>query len=942
MQKIYVLALVCFFSLGAKAQYGSISGTVVDFKSKEALIGANVVIQGTSVGSATDIEGAYTISNLKPGTYVLVISSVTYKTQTVADVTVEGGKKTTVDVTLVEDVAELAEVVVTATREVNNDVSLMMGIKESKLVVSGISAEQIVKMPDKDAAQVMQRVSGVTITDNRFVVVRGMPERYNQVLINGAVGPSTEVDKRSFSFDLIPAGALDQLLIYKSATPELPGDAAGGIIQMVTKNPTDEKFISFGLNVGYRQGTTFSDYAQSKGSSTDKFGFDNGFRSLPETLPSTQVLQNPNINASLLESSGKSLTNNFDYTKSTASPDWGSSLTISEGFNIGSLKARNITSLGYSNGYQSFVAQFLRYNEIKETNSPKRFDYSDNFFSNNVKISAMHNWIFTFNDKHKLEFKNLFVQIGQNETTLRVGEDFIQKPSQDLRNYAYHYLSRSIYSGQLQGFHEVGKSGKSKINWVLGTSFIDRNEPDFRRFRTQRFKTAAETDPFEVILPSAGSLIETGRFWSTLKDKGFSHGLNFEQSLTSSKEKRKPLIKAGYYLDFKERSFSARTINYIAPDPSAVTQIVIQPLSTVLSPQNISRINGLAIRENTQPRDSYSGTGLVGAGYLSGNLPIGKFDFAAGLRGEYFKQTLKGFEGSDASRPVSVDNSIFSLLPSLNTAFNISDRSLVRFAYSRTVNRPEFREIAPFLFYAFEYEAAIIGNPNLKIANIDNFDLRYEMYPNPGETFSVGAFYKYIANPIEIFLQRTAENPQLTYNNAKQAINWGFELEFKKSLAGLGVNRLFRNTTFNLNASWIKSEVQIPNDPQFANLDQKRPLQGQSPYIINTGLYYFDEEKGYGVNIGYNVFGPRIFAIGDDLFPSWWEMPRHSLDLQLSKTFWKKFDVKFNAQNLLNARYWLMQDNNRDQSIDLKEDLIQSYRIGSQYTLSAGWKFALK
>jgi hypothetical protein len=942
MKNFYVLAFLLVASASGWAQLGTISGTVVDLKTKEPIIGGNVVIQGTTVGSSTDVEGNYVINSVKPGTYTLVVSYVAYKTQTVADVVVESGKRTTVNITLVEDVAELAEVVVTATREVNNDVSLISGIKEAKLVVSGISAEQITKMPDKDAAQVMQRVSGVTITDNRFVVVRGMPERYNQVLINGAVGPSTEIDKRSFSFDLIPAGALDQLLIYKSATPELPGDAAGGIIQISTKNPTDEKFISFGMNAGYRQNTTFGDYSQSRGSSTDVFGFDNGDRSLPQNFPTTQSLVSSQRNSSLRELAGKQLSNNFDNTTRSAPIDWGANFSISEGFNIGKVQARNITSIGYSNSYQLYVSEFLRYNQILESNSPLRFRYFDSFSANNVKISGMHNWMFKLSPKHKIEFKNLFVQIGQNETTVRRGDDFIQRPSEDLRNYAYHYLSRSIYTGQLQGFHELDAMGKTKLNWVVGVSYIDRNEPDFRRFRTFRAKTATEADPFTMQLPSAASPFESGRFWSGLKDKGVFHGLNFEQIFGEPKEKRRASLKAGYYLDYKERTFNARFLNYLYPgnfNQAIGQQLIQQPLSTIFSPTNIKRIDGFVIEEGTQARDSYSGTGFVGAGYVSGVLPLGKWDLSAGVRGESFRQTLTG---SDGVNPVNVKNSVFSLLPSFNTAFNLDDRRLIRAAYSRTVNRPEFREIAPFLYYAFEYEAALIGNPNLKVANVDNFDLRYEMYPNPGELFSIGAFYKYIGNPIEIFLQRTTENPQLTYNNAKQAINWGFELEFKKSLASLGVNRFLRNTSFNLNASWIRSEVQIPSDPAFANLDQSRPLQGQSPYIINTGLYYFDEEKGYSVNLGYNVFGPRIFAVGDDLFPSWWEMPRHSLDLQLAKTFWRKFEAKFNAQNILNARYWLVQDNNRDQAIGSKEDLIQSYRIGTQYTISFNWKFALK
>jgi hypothetical protein len=215
------------------AQNGTIAGKVIDLKSKEAVIGANAVIEGTTVGAATDLDGNFTIPNVKPGTYSLVISSITYKTQTVADVVVESGKKTTIEVTLAEDVAELEEVIVTAKKEIATDLNLLKSIRESKLVVSGISSEQITKLPDRDVAQIAQRVPGVTIVDNRFVIIRGVPERYNQVMINGAIAPSTEIDRRSFSFDMIPAGAIDQMLIYKSGTAELPGDFAGGVIQLV-------------------------------------------------------------------------------------------------------------------------------------------------------------------------------------------------------------------------------------------------------------------------------------------------------------------------------------------------------------------------------------------------------------------------------------------------------------------------------------------------------------------------------------------------------------------------------------------------------------------------------------------------------------------------------------------------------------------------------------
>ena len=275
------LTLLTINFLVSFAQNGTISGTVTDEITKETIVGANVYIQGTQVGGATDIDGKFAITNVKPGTYNLVVSFITYKMHVIPDVVVESGKISDLQVALHEDATELKEVVVTGTREINSDLTLVNAIKESKLVVSGISAEQIVRLPDKDAAQVLQRVSGVTIADNRFVLIRGVPERYNQVMINGVVGPSTEIDRRSFSFDMIPAGAIDQVLIYKSGAAELPGDFAGGVIKVITKRPQYNQFVSFGVNVGYRANTTGKAHLSSDGSSTDILGFDNGFRDLP-------------------------------------------------------------------------------------------------------------------------------------------------------------------------------------------------------------------------------------------------------------------------------------------------------------------------------------------------------------------------------------------------------------------------------------------------------------------------------------------------------------------------------------------------------------------------------------------------------------------------------------------------------------------------------------
>jgi hypothetical protein len=937
MRKLFLSVVGALVSLIAFAQTGTISGTITDSKTGESIIGANVFIQGTQVGSATDLEGKFTIANVKPGTYSLVISFITYKTHTVPDLVVESGKITTINVAMQEDAMELEEVVVQGTREISTDLSLINSIRESKLVVSGISSEQIMRIPDRDAAQIMQRVPGVSIVDNRFVMIRGVNERYNQVMINRAIGPSTEVDKRSFSFDLIPSGAIDQILIYKSGSPELPGDFAGGVIQVVTKQATDENYFKFETGVGYRVGTTFEDFSRSQGSSTDKFGFDNGFRSLPDGFPSTATLQNSSRTSSLREQAGKSLVNNFDYSTGAAPMDFAAKMEFSQSFKIKGLGISTLNSIGYSNSYLQKDVAFNRYVIANNQVEQLRFDYKDQYYENNVRISGISNWAFRINERNKIEFKNLLNLLGEDQTIIRDGQDLFLNADRFYLNYAYRYNNRFIYSGQLQGTHQLGATGLS-LEWLAGYNHIDRNEPDFRRFRTFRLVSSGE-EGYQMQIPPSSNPFDAGRFYSTLNESSINNGINIEKKFGNPDEKRAPSIKAGYYFEQRKREFNARYISYLYPgffDPAVGEELIRLPLSDIFAPENIKAQDGFVIEEGTRASDRYTGENTLIAGYISGSLPLGKFDISGGIRVESNQQKLNS---QNDFGPVVIDNPIISPLPFINTAYNLTDRSLFRLTYSKTVNRPEFRELAPFFFYNFEMDMGIYGNDTLKTANIDNLDLRWESYPNPGELISFGVFYKSFTNPIETRLQLTTENPQATFANADKATAYGAEFEFRKSLASLGVSRFLRNMSVNLNASYIFSEVDLGENVGFQN--RKRQLQGQSPYLINMGLYYMDEASGFSTSIAYNVFGQRIFQVGDNLYPSIYEMPRNSLDLQITKRF-GKFEAKFNIQNLLNAEYRFYQDTDQNIKIDVKsEDApIMRYKIGQQLALSFAYKIS--
>jgi len=444
-----------------------------------------------------------------------------------------------------------------------------------------------------------------------------------------------------------------------------------------------------------------------------------------------------------------------------------------------------------------------------------------------------------------------------------------------------------------------------------------QSEPDLRRFRT--IKDAENPNSvYEMIDPASSNLFDTGRYFGTLKEYSVNNGLNYTHIIERVKndEELNPIkLKTGYYMDYRQREFDSRYVSYFLPDYGIdrINFLKQLPLTEVFSPEYVNTTDGWILKEGTRAIDSYNADNFLAAGYVYGEFPVYKFDISGGVRVEHNILSLQG--ASDAG-PINVENPVTSFLPSLNIGYNMSERSILRFAYSRTVNRPEFREIAPFLFYDYENEAARVGNADLKTAEIDNLDFRYEFYPNKGETMSLGAFYKRFDNPIENVTQITTEQPQFNYANADSAFNYGVELEIRKSFKEWTNNLFLGRLSINLNASYIFSEVDL--GANVTSQQQVRALQGQSPYIVNAALGYNDE-TGFSANVIYNRFGDRIYSVGDVNFPTIYELSRNSLDLTVSKAF-KETTVKFGIQNLLDAEYQFFEDSNRDETIDKSID----------------------
>ncbi|MER2999112.1 TonB-dependent receptor [Pontibacter populi] len=931
--KLLLTILTILLTIGsAFAQQGTLTGKVTDKATGEAVIGAVVFIKGTAKGTSTDYEGNYSLA-LEPGTHTVSVTFLSYKPSENTGIKISAGQPTILNIQLEDNSTELNVVEVVATRQTNTDLALIQDLKQSEIVVSGVSGEQIAKSLDRDAAAVVRRIPGVTVMNDKYIMIRGLSERYNTVMLNGALTPSTEPDSRAFSFDILPTSVLDRILVFKSGSPELPGEFGGGVIKVYTKNFATENTTSFGVTGGYRSGTTFKTINTQQGSNTDFLGFDNNTRALPGSFPSHLN----NVSSESLITSAKQLKNDWASNTKTAAPDLRLSFGLTRRFFIGDTEASNLTALSYSNNSQLQTVNRYRYtyNEAQQKTNLIEYSYNDTESSQNVRVGLISNWAFRLNNSNKIEFRNLFNQMGQSQVIARMGQE-VQGKDVDIQNYAQRYESRTVYSGQLQGTHDAADE-RTTYTWTAGYNYSNRNEPSYKRIRSQR--NIGSNEPFRWVIPQySATTFDAGRFDSEMQENTVLAAGQIERRFATkdSVSENQPKLRAGFYAENKNRNFDARWMSYITADPSQFNDdLLILPLGALFRPENIST-SGFSLAEGTNPTDRYDASSLLIAGYVGGNLPVNnKLNISGGLRVEFNEQQLSTSKYGGGKLEVS--NPITSILPSLNTTYNFTEKALLRGGYSISVNRPEFRELAPFTYYDFQLNAEIKGNENLKTATIHNTDLRFEFYPNPTEILSVGVFYKYFKNPIEIYSMPASGNPIYQPKNASHAQSYGIETEVRKSFLNLSDRSLIQNMSLVLNASLIESKVDLGAESE--GQERNRAMYGQSPFIVNAGLYYNDEVRNLQVNMLYNVIGKRIFTVGDDQAPTVYEMPRNVLDLSVTKGIGKHFELKAGIQDILNQKVNLMQDSNRDTKINSQDDDFTNYKRGSYTTLGINYKF---
>ncbi len=913
------------------SQTEKLSGKIINTRN-EPVSGATISIEGISSPVIADVEGRFSV-NLQTGKkYTFTVSSIGHATKIVSDIEVGSNADNNIEIVLEPEAKTGENVIVRTTRKQESTNALLIFQKNNTAVSSGLAADFIRRTPDKNTGEVLKRVSGASIQDNKFVVVRGLSDRYNQATINNAQLPSSEPDKKAFSFDVLPASLIDNIVINKTATPDMSGEFAGGLVQINTKDVPSKDVLSIGVSFGFNTQSAFKDFYSNPRNKTDWLGFDDDTRSIPRGFPSTASYRILGSNSAgvqqqveyskLFNSDVYEKENNIALPTQTYSITWGSAKKFKNNASFGT-----VLSLIYRNSMLKYDVK----RELHEDDGSTLVQLYDDQNKYSVNAGAVANFTYV-QGKHKISFKNLVNQLFEDNYYTRSGVSFDRV--QDINFYSSALNQRTLYSGQIEGEHQLTSSG-IKLKWNGNGSYNWKIQPDLR---TQSyFRSQNTNDPFEY------NDDDTRRFDSDLKDYSYGGSASLVFPFTMNKEKQS--FKVGGSVLIRVRDFRSRIFKYT---PANLAQFnssyAYLPSEQIFSQQNIA-MDGFVLDDFTNNQDKYFGASALDGMYGMFDNKFGdNIRLVWGVRVEYFDQFLTTKDVT--AKDVIVETEKWDVLPSFNFTFSPNTKNNFRVSGSRTVSRPEFREIAPFAFYDYEVNYSVNGNPELKRGSILNGDIRYELYPKGGEAISIGAFYKSFDDPIEFRLNPSSvlDRRNYQYQNADKAYTLGAEIELRKGLDFLGKSMEAFNVFANLTI--IKSEVTLASTSGTGTATTAdRPLQGQSPYLVNLGFQYNSNNGIWNGSLLYNRIGQRLALVGiSDLgFPDVYERPRDQVDFQLArKVFNKKGELKVTWSDLLNAEYYFYENVDSKKAFKQGSDrLFYSYRPGSTITVGFTYDFDL-
>ncbi|MDF2518296.1 MAG: TonB-dependent receptor [Sphingobacterium sp.] len=904
---------------------GKLMGTITNSKTGETITGVTIRVIGTSRGGSSDVSGKYSIPALPAGKYTVEYAYIGYATKQITEVEIKANDMTNLDIVLDNSEGKmLDQVVITGSFKKESIGALYAQQKNSALISDGISSEQIRRSPDKNTSEALRRVSGTTIQDNKFVIVRGLSDRYNVAMMDGSVLPSTEANRRAFSFDIIPSNLIDKITISKTATPDLPADFAGGAVQITTKDIPDKDFVSFGVGYGYNTASTFKDFLQTKKNTQNYLGFDDGSNKLAKNFPAREEIQ-AGLSGKWNRLVLKSLPNDYAVQNKSALP----SQTYQ--FSLGKVKQ-------YENNNRFGALFSVNYRNSQNTlldlkREWYQYDFSDNVYKFSTNLGALANFAYSFG-KNKITWKNLYNRTYDNNYLERRGTD--ASKLSDNKFFAYDILQKSLFKSTIEGEHVLSDKN-DKLKWTASWSNIGNSQPNQTKINYKR--DIDETNPATPYLADVSGIGKNNaRVFSEMNENIFSGEAGYARPMSFLDAPS--TVKFGGGAQYRKRNFDARfvgaEINALTVDPDEIRRVTALPPDQLFSIDLINK-NYYKFNEIVGSGDLYNANSLTSFGYAMLDQKFDdKFRVVYGLRVENYdvKINSNDVDNQNKIREVVSDKK-FDLLPSVNFTYSIDSKMNLRASYYRTLARPELRELAPFQFYDYENLGMVSGNVNLKRSSINNADLRFEVYPTAGEILSVSAFYKQFTDAIEPLRYDVNSTVDVSYFNTPKATLYGVELEARKNLSFVVDNDFFKNTIAYLNLSVVHSKVENPTDQDY--IEKTRPMVGQSPYVINAGLQHTALDNKLSINILYNRVGKRIAQAGSIRFTSAYEAPRNVLDAQIGyKVLNKKGEIKFNAGDILNNAVNVYFDNKAQNK---PNETLYKYKMGANYSLSFNYTF---
>jgi outer membrane receptor protein involved in Fe transport len=893
---------------GQPTSAGRITGRVVNSETGRPVERAQVQLVDLAIQALTDLDGRYFLQNVPPGVHTVEVRQIGFTAKTVTNVTVAAGETTVLDVTLGSAVFQVEAITVSAEIEQGSVNQALEQQRNAPNIINAVSAEQIARSPDSDASQAVQRVSGVTVQDGKYVFVRGLGERYTTTSLNGARIPSPEPEKRVVPLDLFPSSLLDAVTTSKTFTPDQPGDFSGAQVDLRTREFPAHHVLTFSGSVGLNAAATGRTVVRAPTVGSEWLGFAGSARELPAAARDAGSLDDA-TQAEIM----RSFRNVWNANEGTGLPKG------SFGLSLGGEDPVLGTRLGYVASLTYAYDQEIRQNEQRALGvsdgtggARAQNEYTGATGRGSVLWGGILNLSTRVGGVSKLQLNNSYNRSADNEATRLTGvyEEFGELV--DITRLTF--TERSVRSHQLRGEHLL--AGRHRFDWSGTYSTVQRNQPD----RSDLVDNAVQDPETGAISRIRWSSIRQGatRTFGELAEQSYEGGGSLRLAFGDPSHEWAVKVGGSYRhvaRDADSRAFDIQNLGLDDADLAAPAESLFDGRYADGTLRLIRNANGgyYTAREDNL------------AGYVQLELPLGsRVRVITGARVEQDQLDVNSLSQQGDSTPASLDDT--DILPSLAVNIALSRNSNLRAAVSQTLSRPEYRELSPVGYFDVLGGLTVYGNPGLRRSLIRNADLRWELFPTPGEVLSLGVFAKQFVDPIEQIQVGSTGSTTLSFVNAESAHNYGVELEIRKSLGMLG--EWFEGFTLFGNTTLMHSDITPGADSLSALTNANRPMVGQAGYVVNAGLAYANFAGTVDATILYNVVGPRIVeAALQPITTDTYEQARHVLDFSLRVPAFAGLALKFDAKNLLDAAHLVTQD-----------DVVRlRYTTGRTFSLGFSW-----